>query len=535
VARLQALGTQFSASYWPITSFGPLLVFPKLANLAVDDADRVRDERLITLPTRGVYADARLGDCNVSELIDNTRFWDWQTSPIPFRAPQIAGVHPESEKQPVTGVAPTGFPTPIVSIQNAPAAPDPATAAALQAITKPDIFRDMSIAKEVAGVVHDVTQAAKEVAIAAGSLAAKTADTGDAKGGGSSGGGGGGGSTGGSPGGAPSGGGAGKGASTGTQQGGFAATPADIQDRLQVLRGMAPEVGDETVKAGAQTLADQLVNASWQVKSSGPTSPPGSLWVEGVDVSYAQGVIDWPTLASSRYEFAYIKATEGSIVTDSAFAKNWAAAGAAGMPRGAYHFFHCPVNATEQQIIDQAKHFATVVGTIDAADLPPMVDVEQGSMPFNKPDPKDARTWSQLVSAGDFLHALDLFLSTVAQLTGRQPVIYTSPGLWVSYLGNSTRFATGYHLWVAQYLGAKGSYGGQDTYAVPSAAAVVAGPIRFGGWAAWSIWQYANTLGVPGCTVQVDRNLVYLPIGLSVREYLDGPPPGTPAAAGVTI
>ena len=40
-------------------------------------------EQLLTLPTRGVFAEAKLGHCNASEIIDDTRFWDWQKSPIP--------------------------------------------------------------------------------------------------------------------------------------------------------------------------------------------------------------------------------------------------------------------------------------------------------------------------------------------------------------------------------------------------------------------------------------------------------------------
>ena len=38
------------------------------------------DERLVTLPTRGVFAEAKLGHCNASEEIDNTRFRDWHFS-----------------------------------------------------------------------------------------------------------------------------------------------------------------------------------------------------------------------------------------------------------------------------------------------------------------------------------------------------------------------------------------------------------------------------------------------------------------------
>jgi hypothetical protein len=46
-------------------------------------------ERIITLPTPGVYAESQLGSCSASEIIDDRRFWDWQKSPIPDQAPDI--------------------------------------------------------------------------------------------------------------------------------------------------------------------------------------------------------------------------------------------------------------------------------------------------------------------------------------------------------------------------------------------------------------------------------------------------------------
>ena len=109
------------------------------------------DERLATLPTRGVFAEARLGHCNASEPLDNTRFWDWQTSPIPHLAPQIQPIEAASPKpQTTSGLAPTAFPASIINIATPPAAPDPkALENALGVLKVPDIFRDMSGRKEL--------------------------------------------------------------------------------------------------------------------------------------------------------------------------------------------------------------------------------------------------------------------------------------------------------------------------------------------------------------------------------------------------
>ena len=47
-------------------------------------------ERLITLPTPGVFAESQMGSCSACETIDDTTFWDWQKSPTPENAPDIS-------------------------------------------------------------------------------------------------------------------------------------------------------------------------------------------------------------------------------------------------------------------------------------------------------------------------------------------------------------------------------------------------------------------------------------------------------------
>src|ERR671910_485801 len=59
----------------------------------------------------------------------------------------------------------------------------------------------------------------------------------------------------------------------------------------------------------------------------------------GVDVSSHQSEIDWENVAGDGIEFAYIKATEGGDYVDERFQQNWDDSAAAGLDRGAYHFF----------------------------------------------------------------------------------------------------------------------------------------------------------------------------------------------------
>jgi len=130
--------------------------------------DVLPDERLITLPTRGVFAEAKLGHCNASEEIDNTRFWDWQQSPIPHFAPEIAPTQPVTPQPQQPNLAPTPFPQSLVNIVNPPAAPDPTgLAAALNVLGTPNIFRDMSGRAEVADLLKRLSDNSISIADAA--------------------------------------------------------------------------------------------------------------------------------------------------------------------------------------------------------------------------------------------------------------------------------------------------------------------------------------------------------------------------------
>jgi hypothetical protein len=127
-----------------------------------------KSERLITLPTRGVFAEGKLGHCNVSEEIDNTRFWKWEEHPIPFEAPGINPVTPIQPQPQQVGATPTAFPQSLVNIVNPSPAPDPTgLGAALSLLGTPNIFRDMSGRQEVADLLKKLSDNSIAIAEAA--------------------------------------------------------------------------------------------------------------------------------------------------------------------------------------------------------------------------------------------------------------------------------------------------------------------------------------------------------------------------------
>ncbi|NOU98813.1 hypothetical protein [Paenibacillus planticolens] len=128
----------------------------------------VRSERLITLPTRGVFAEGKLGHCNVSEEIDNTRFWKWEEHPIPFAAPDINPITAVQPQPQVITPTPTAFPQSLVNIVNPTSAPDPTgLAAALNLLGTPNIFRDMSGQQQVADLLKKLSDNTIDIAEAA--------------------------------------------------------------------------------------------------------------------------------------------------------------------------------------------------------------------------------------------------------------------------------------------------------------------------------------------------------------------------------
>jgi hypothetical protein len=97
----------------------------------------------ISLPTRGVFAEAVMGDCNACEEVDDTRFWRWDEVPIDEPPALDVAALASRRSEPAYGSA-TPFPTPIVGMQTPQQAPEAAgVKAALDALAK-SAFTDIT-------------------------------------------------------------------------------------------------------------------------------------------------------------------------------------------------------------------------------------------------------------------------------------------------------------------------------------------------------------------------------------------------------
>ena len=158
---------------------------------------------------------------------------------------------------------------------------------------------------------------------------------------------------------------------------------------------------------------------------------PDKYTIHGIDVSYAQGKIDWQKVKSMEEDsvhisFAFIKATEGILSVDPYFQRNWREAPKAGIACGAYHYFK-PSKSGKWQ----AKFFLQTV-KVEKGDLPVVVDVEE----LNGVTPEKMR------------QELKDFLTYIQTKTGVKPIIYSGISFYQDYLAGNI---DGYTLWIAHY------------------------------------------------------------------------------------
>ena len=169
-----------------------------------------------------------------------------------------------------------------------------------------------------------------------------------------------------------------------------------------------------------------------------------------VDVSHWQGEMDWEAAKNAGVTHAYIKASEG-LYKDPRFEENWVKAKAAGIKRGAYHYF---LNSVDWYA--QAQFFHGVVGD-DQGELEPALDVEDTGGVVR---PGPILSW---------LRAVELAWG------GIKPIIYTAWWFWDDYL-DGTEWAKEYKLWVMSYTN------GTEPWRIPK------------DWnGEYHLWQYTST------------------------------------------
>ncbi|WP_051271701.1 GH25 family lysozyme [Shimazuella kribbensis] len=182
--------------------------------------------------------------------------------------------------------------------------------------------------------------------------------------------------------------------------------------------------------------------------------------VKGLDVSHHQGAIDWEAVKEEgKFDFVYIKATEGKDFTDNRFANNWMEARKQRFRTGAYHFFSMQSNGK-----DQAEHFKRIVPVVSDS-LPPVIDVEIALYHDKK----------------KVLDSLTTMIKELKKTYQKEPILYVTYDTYHTYIKDSM---AGYQIWI------------RDVFKYPSIDKEK-----------WMMWQYHNRGHVNGIETFVDINV----------------------------
>jgi lysozyme len=263
-----------------------------------------------------------------------------------------------------------------------------------------------------------------------------------------------------------------------------AAAPAEkVEDQIAALTGGETDSGFAmpTLETAAlvptprpATRSQKAIDAAIHPQRFRDAKPinfgkvaPRHYAVHGVDVSRWQGEIDWPKLRSQGANFAFIKATDGGDHLDPMFMKNWTGAAAAGIRRGAYHFFYWCRPASEQ-----ADWFIRNVPKVAGA-LPPVIDVEWNgeSRCRKRPSPAQVR------------EKMQVFMDRLERHYGQRPIIYTAPDFYADNLKDAFR---DYPFWLR---------------------AVAQHPSKVYPGRKWVFWQYSGSGLSHGVKGNIDLNV----------------------------
>lgn len=183
---------------------------------------------------------------------------------------------------------------------------------------------------------------------------------------------------------------------------------------------------------GLEALSQQI-QATWEV--------------QGVDVSKWNGVMDF-SITKTKCQYAFLRYGYGTQWKDSRVDTYYQDVVSLDFPVGAY--WYCNVGVDYNLT---AQSFSTLI-----AQKPPQLDIVL-DIEATTLNPYDTLNWIKLVDA------------KLYNLTGKKPIIYTSPGFWNSKVARSN-YWVGRTLWDAAWT----------TYPIPSI------PLD---WSNWTHWQWS--------------------------------------------
>lgn len=221
----------------------------------------------------------------------------------------------------------------------------------------------------------------------------------------------------------------------------------------------------KTFTSAWRWVRDIGVNPNYRTYKSFDIPIPTNYSIHGIDVSYAQGKIDWYQVKAMQEDsvhitFAFIKATEGLLTVDPYFKRNWREAAKTGIICGAYHFFRPKKDGRWQ-----ARFFLQNVD-LEKGDLPMVVDIER----LDSVPPAQMRK------------ELKNFLDYLEKKTKAKPIIYSGLSFYQDYLMG---YFDEYPFWIAHYYQER---------------------LKIAATTNWWFWQHSDKARVNGINHTVDFN-----------------------------
>ncbi|MBS7369452.1 MAG: glycoside hydrolase family 25 protein [Oscillospiraceae bacterium] len=210
-----------------------------------------------------------------------------------------------------------------------------------------------------------------------------------------------------------------------------------------------------------------------------PAVPGSSVSKKGIDVSYAQGAVDWAEVRASGIEFAMIRASRGAVsdkkpmAKDVTFDYNITQAQLCGINVGVYHYLYA---TTVEEAREEAKFFLSVIEPYKIT-YPVVLDIEEEYQ---------AALGIEAVTA-----IARAFLDEVSA-AGYYAMIYANKAWLTTRL--DMRLLSDYDVWLAQW------------HTVPTYTG------------SFGMWQYSSKGIVSGINGYVDLNISYKDYAKIIRE-----------------
>lgn len=205
--------------------------------------------------------------------------------------------------------------------------------------------------------------------------------------------------------------------------------------------------------------------------------------LEGIDVSYWQGTIDWERVAAAGKRFAIVRSGDGTFV-DPRMGEYLQGAAAAGLAVDIYHYVRFGLSASHQADII-LKCWAHAIAVAPVGRL--WLDWEDTAPMIRSMSVEQRREWMQML------------ITALGNIPGGD---YTAKWWVDGYLGGRwpIPWPTRRHRWVAAYGPASGFFASDPT------ASGFRPPLP-GGWQDWDIWQYSSAGRVDGIGGAVDLDI----------------------------